>query len=83
MSARVTWTAEMMSRAAGMKRAGLSSESIAGRLGLTVSTLNRKLRQIGAYCHLGHQTGPVRKAGRLERIRLVIEDEHGDVSAVP
>ncbi|HSG62923.1 MAG TPA: sigma factor-like helix-turn-helix DNA-binding protein [Pseudomonadales bacterium] len=42
------WDAELVARAAGLKRAGFSAKEIAKRLGVTVGAVNTKMSRTGA-----------------------------------
>jgi predicted transcriptional regulator len=42
------WDAELIARAAGLKRAGFSAKEIAKRLGVTASAVSGKMSRTGA-----------------------------------
>lgn len=42
------WDAELVARAAGLKRAGFSAKEIANRLGVTASAVSGKMSRTGA-----------------------------------
>lgn len=42
------WDAELIARAAGLKRAGFSAKEIAKRLGVTAGAVNTKMSRTGA-----------------------------------
>ena len=60
------WDEEMLARAAGMKRAGLSPTLIAERLGVSVGSVRMRLRRIGAKRRLtGTGGGGAMPIGRI------------------
>lgn len=64
------WDEETLARAVGMKRAGIPNAEIAKRLGVSLSTLYRHLRNTGAKRRLdGHGGGvkPMLARGALYR----------------
>jgi len=42
------WDAELVARAAGLKRAGFTSKAIAQKLGVTAKAVNTKMSRTGA-----------------------------------
>jgi transposase len=56
------WDAELVARAAGLKRAGFSCKEIAKRLGVTARAVNSKMYRTGA-------KSPVYARGGLSAIR--------------
>lgn len=76
------WDAEMIARAAGMKRAGINAKDIAKRLGVTTASLRGKMHRIGAKCRLDGSSGKGHKGhGRyvleIIDVRLQAEAELG------
>lgn len=54
---RVTWDAEMLAIAAGMKRAGFSAPAIAKRLGINAKAVKNKMSKVGAKRRLDGRPG--------------------------
>lgn len=63
------WTEEMKATAAGMKRAGLPTKTIAARLGVTPGAVQGCLARLGARKTLdGHYT--THRMGRMQRANV-------------
>jgi DNA-binding Lrp family transcriptional regulator len=77
------WDAEMVARAAGLKRAGFTAKVIAERLGVTIPAVRNRMRKAqarvrldgkgGNYCgHNNFQNGPI-TADIMHKVQLVDE----------
>jgi predicted transcriptional regulator len=55
---KYVWDAEMVARAAGMKRAGFTAKVIAERLGVTKAAVVARMSRAGAHVRLDGKTGP-------------------------
>jgi len=77
------WDEELLARAAGMKRAGLSTATIAERLGVTLKSVTNRLSKIGARRRLDGHGGNIRSKNvcnyRLAAIDLrdAFDEERG------
>ncbi len=51
------WDAEMVARAAGLKRVGFTAKQIAERLGVSVGAVKGRMHKAGAHVRLDGKTG--------------------------
>jgi hypothetical protein len=60
------WDAELVARAAGLKRAGFSAKAIAKRLGVTSKAVEGKMFRTGAKSppYLINKSRPIREQGK-------------------
>jgi hypothetical protein len=58
---RQVWDAELVARAAGLKRAGFTNKTIAERLGVTEHAIKARMCKVKAYARLDGKSG-----GRFE-----------------
>jgi transposase len=74
------WDEEMLARAAGMKRAGMTNKDIAARLGVSVGSVVGRMNRAGAKRHLdGHKGGRTHISSRriLDAIGTIIDRKAG------
>jgi hypothetical protein len=57
MTRRKVWDAEMVARAAGLKRAGFTTKVIAERLGVTEKAVSNRMHRAGARVRLDGKSG--------------------------